>query len=169
MGPLFSWCDNYDIVVCTHNGWRETHCIIGSMCQPACEILPGSAHVGEFLPIPLLFPRLKKFAASNLDVKYLFSVTLLHFTGPKKDKPSRLSNNFGQPFEDVCKLEDSPPRAQLQDMNWLLSLFNITDDDIPLEWSGYMTQLSRDQNIVSPRATNSVCVRSFDRCTRSAS
>ena len=40
---------------------------------------------------------------------------------------------------------------QLQDMIWLLSLFNITDDDIPLEWSGYMTQLSRDQNIVSPK------------------
>ena len=42
VGPFFSWCDNYDIVVCKLNGWRETHC----MCQPAGEILPRSAHVG---------------------------------------------------------------------------------------------------------------------------
>ena len=120
-------------------------------CQAAGEILPGSAHVAESPSTPLLFPRLNKFAAANLDVKNLFSVTLLHFTVPKKDQPSRLSYNFGQPFEDVCKLEKSAPRAQLQDMNWLLSLFNLTDDDIPLEWPGYMTKLSRDQNIVSPQ------------------
>ena len=133
----------------THNGWRETHCIIGSMCQPACEILPGSAHVGESLPTPLLFPRLKKFAAANLDVMNLSSVTLLHYTGPKKVKPPRLSNNFVQPFEDVCKLEQSLARAQLEDTNWLISLFNLTDDDIPLEWSGLSSPGIRISSLLS--------------------
>ena len=60
---------------------------IAFMCQPAGDILPGSAHVGESPSTPLLFPRLKKFAAANLDVKNLSSVTLLHYTGPKKVKP----------------------------------------------------------------------------------
>ena len=87
----------------------------------------------------------RKNAAANVDVKNLSSVSLLHYSGP------RLSTNFGQPFEDVCKVEESLARAQLQDMNWLLSLFRPADDDIPLEWSGYMTQLARDQNIVSPK------------------
>ena len=87
----------------------------------------------------------RKNSAAKVDVKNLSSVSLLHYSGP------RLSTNFGQPFEDVCKLDESLARAQLQDMNWLLSLFRPADDDIPLEWSGYMTQLARDQNIVSPK------------------
>ena len=150
--PLFSWCDNYDLLVCTPNGRGETHCMaIEFMCLPAGEILPGSDHVAESPSTPLIFPRLKKFAAANVDVKNLSSVSLLHYSGPKKFKPPRLSTNFGQPFEDVCNLEESLARAQLQDMNWLLSLFRPADDNIPLEWSGYMTQLARDQNIVSPK------------------
>ena len=77
------------------------------MCQPADEILPGSANVGESPSTPLIIPRPKKFAAANLDVKNLSPVTLLNYTGPKKVKSPPLSNNFGQPFEDVCKLEES--------------------------------------------------------------
>ena len=108
VGPLFSWCDNYHLIVCTPNGRRETKCMaIKFMCQPADEILPGSANVGESPSTPLIIPRPKKFAAANLDVKNLSPVTLLNYTGPKKVKPPRLSNNFGQPFEDVCKLEES--------------------------------------------------------------
>ena len=60
-------------------------------------------------------------------MKNLSSVTFLQYTGPKKVKPPRLSNKFGQPFEDVCKHEDSLARAQLHDMNWLLSLFSLTE------------------------------------------
>ena len=86
-----------------------------------------------------------------MDVNNLSSGSLLHYSGPKKVKPPRLSTNFGQSFEDVCKLEESLARAQLQDMNWLLSLFRPADDDITLQWSGYMTQLARDQNIVSSK------------------
>ena len=138
VGPLSSWCDNYDLLVCTPNGRRETHCIaIDFMCQPTVDILPGSANVGESPSTPLVIPRLQKFAAASLYVKNVSPVTLLHYTGPKKVKPPRLSNKFGQPFEDVCKLEESLARAHLQDMNWLLSLFSLADDDIPLEWSGY--------------------------------
>ena len=56
-------------------------------CQPAGEILPGSDHVAESPSTPLIFPRLKKFAAANVDVKNLSSVSLLHYSGPKKVKP----------------------------------------------------------------------------------
>ena len=148
VGPLFSWCDKYDLLVCTPNGRRETQCMaIKFMCQPAGEISSGSANVGESPSTPLIIPRPKKFAPANLDVKNLSPVTLLNYTGPKKVKPPRLSNNFGQPFEDICKLEESLARAYLQDMNWLLSLrLSLTDDDIPLEWSRYMTQLARDHD-----------------------
>ena len=152
VGPLFCWCDNYDLLVCTPNDRRDTHCMaIQFMCQPAGEILPGSDHVAESPSTPLIFPRLKKFTAANVDVNNLSSGSLLHYSGPKKVKPPRLSTNFGQSFEDVCKLEESLARAQLQDMNWLLSLFRPADDDMPLQWSGYMTQLARDQNIVSSK------------------
>ena len=100
VGPLFSWCDNYDILVCTPKGRRETHCMDHRVHVPAAgEILPGSDHVAESPSTPLIFPRFKKFGAANLDVKNLTSVTLLHYTGPKKVKPPRLSTNFGQPFE----------------------------------------------------------------------
>ena len=63
VGPLFSWCDNYDILVCTHNRRRDTHCmVIEFMCQPAGEMLQWSAHVGEIPSTLLIFLRLKKFA-----------------------------------------------------------------------------------------------------------
>ena len=53
---------------------------------------------------------------------------------------------MGQPFEDVCRLEERLTQAQSQDIDWLYSLFENSSDDTPLEWSGCMTRLSRNQN-----------------------
>ena len=129
VGPLFSWCDNYDLLVCTPNGRRETQCMaIKFMCQPAGDILPGSANVGESPSTPLIILRPKKFAAANLDVKNLSPVTLLNYTGPKKVKSPRLSNNFGQPFEDVCKLEESLARAHLITVYELVAFTPLQSD-----------------------------------------
>jgi hypothetical protein len=79
-------------------------------------------------------------------------VNLLHYTGLKKIKPPHLSNNIDQPYEDICKLQEILALAQLQDMNWLKSLFDKTSDEPPLEWSGFMTQLVRNQTSISPKA-----------------
>ena len=129
VGPLFSWCDNYDLLVCTPNGRREAQCMaIKFMCQPAGDILPGSANVGESHSTPLIIPRPNKLAAANLDVKNLSPVTLLNYTGPKKVKSPRLSNNFGQPFEDVCKLEESLARAHLITVYELVAFTPLQSD-----------------------------------------
>ena len=58
-------------------------------------------------------------------------------------------------------------RAMLKDMNWLISLFNQTNADPPLEWSGFMTQFTRDQNQRLTEALYPIRVRSTNtnRCT----
>ena len=33
IGPIFSWCDNYDLVVFTPNGCRETHAMVTELTQ----------------------------------------------------------------------------------------------------------------------------------------
>ena len=44
VGPLFSWCDNYDILVCTSNRHRNTHCM-------AIEFMWNSARVCSCLRV----------------------------------------------------------------------------------------------------------------------
>ena len=44
IGPIFSWCDNYDLVVFTTNGRRATHAMAIEFTQhPAGIIQPGAA------------------------------------------------------------------------------------------------------------------------------
>lgn len=45
MGPIFSWCDDYDLIVFTANGRRATHAMVTELTQhPAAgTVLPASA------------------------------------------------------------------------------------------------------------------------------
>ena len=99
---------------CVHSQWSTKDTLHGhrDMCQRAGEILPGSANVGESPSLPWSFPDSR--SSPLLTWMWRIYIQLLCgtiYTGPKKVKPPRLSNNFGQPFEDVCILEES--KAQL--------------------------------------------------------
>ena len=44
-GPLSGWCDNYDLLVCTPNGRRETHCLaMEFMCHPSEDNLTSTSN-----------------------------------------------------------------------------------------------------------------------------
>ena len=150
VGPLFGWCDNYDLMAFTPNGRREIHRMaLQFMCHPSGDFLPGSACSEK--TSPLIIPWLQKFAAAKLSLTDIYSVTMLHYNGPKKVNPLSVSNHIGLPFKDVCKLNESVTQAHLDDMKWLLTLFNTDGDEYPLERSGYMTTLSRDHHVTSPK------------------
>ena len=76
---------------------------------------------------------------------------MLHYNGPKKVNPPSVSNHIGQPFKDVCKLNESVTQAHSADMKWLLTLFNTDGEEYPLEWSGYITVLARDHHVTSSK------------------
>ena len=144
-GPLSGWCDSYDLLVCTPNGRRETHCLaMEFMCHPYEDNLTSTSN--DENPPPFIIPRLKKSEARNLTLENSSSVTLLHYTGLKKVNSPMVSNNMSAPFEDLCKLKESLTKAQLQDMKWLLSILEKKSNETPLEWPGFMTSLARKQN-----------------------
>ena len=70
---------------------------------------------------------------------------------PKKVNPPSVSNHIGQPFKDVCKLNESVTQAHSADMKWLLTLFNTDGEEYPLEWSGYITVLASDHHVTSSK------------------
>ena len=76
---------------------------------------------------------------------------MLHYNGPKKVNPPSVSNHIGQPFKDVCKLNESVTPAHSADMKWLFTLFTTDGEEYPLEWSGYMTALASDHHVTSPK------------------
>ena len=104
-GPLSGWCDNYDLLVCTPNGRRETHCLVMEfMCHPSEDNLTSTSN--DENPPPFIIPQLKKSEARNLTLENSPSVTLLHYTGLKKVNPPMVSNNMSASFDDLFKLKE---------------------------------------------------------------
>ena len=85
VGPIFAWCDNFDLLVCTPNGRRETHAMAIEFQQHPSGVLEcDSAKAGLLnLTIPCLYKR--EVASLRLGSK---SVVMERYTGPKKVTPS---------------------------------------------------------------------------------
>ena len=100
VGPIFGWFDNFDLLVSTPNGRRETHVMAHEFQQhPAGHIEVGNAQPGT---MNFSIPRLLKSAARALNTSISRSVPLQHYTGPKKVNPPAMLQNSGIPYNDVC-------------------------------------------------------------------
>ena len=138
MGPIFSWCDNYDLVVFTANGRRATHAMVTELTQhPAAgTVLPASASPGV---MHLKIPRLKKAEAAKLRLAQN-SFPVEHYTGPKNAKPPALPE-VAQSRADSKLLSVSLANAQSKDAAY----FSQLHSDQPLEWSGFNARQDRAQ------------------------
>ena len=78
VGVIFGWYDNFDLLVSTPNGRRETHAMATEFqMQPAGIIEAGTAHTGI---TTLIIPRLTSNEAATVGNNK--AVQLMHYTGP---------------------------------------------------------------------------------------
>ena len=137
VGPIFGWFDNFDLLVCTPNGRRETHAMAIEFQQHPSGVLDyGSAKAGL---LNLTIPRLCKREVASLRIGSK-SVVMERHPGPKKVNPPLVVCRSGPPFTDVFALRGSLERAQVVDTQWLNSLMH---DPNPIEWGGYDAALAR--------------------------
>ena len=81
VGPIFCWFDNFDLLVCTPNGRRETRVMAIEFQQHPSSVLEcGSAKAGL---LNLTIPRLCKREVASLWLGSK-SVVMERYTGPKK-------------------------------------------------------------------------------------
>ncbi len=110
VGLVFGWYDNFDLLVSTPNGRRETHAMATEFqMHPAGIIESGSAQSGiSTLTIPRLTYKLAKSVGCNR------AIPLLHYTGPKKVVPPAASirRNTGISYTGMCSTDwsESCPR-----------------------------------------------------------
>jgi len=118
-GPIFSWCDNFDLVVFTPNGRHATQAIMATerTHHPAGIINLGIATPGV---MSLNIPRLKKAKAAKLRLTHR-SLQLEHYNGPKKMNPPALPDVL-QSQADSQLLSVGLTKAQSKDaayFSWL--------------------------------------------------
>uniref|UniRef100_UPI00358E0907 uncharacterized protein n=1 Tax=Myxine glutinosa TaxID=7769 RepID=UPI00358E0907 len=135
VGPIFGWFDNFDLQVSTPNGCRETHVMAHEFqMNPAGIIEKGSAELGV---MNLVIPRLPRSVAQ---VHQAQSISLVHYTGPKKVNPPLILVSSGIPYTDVCARNRSLASAEVRDAQWL----NTLSSDQSIEWHGFNNQLARE-------------------------
>jgi len=148
VGLVFGWYDNFDLLLSTPNGRRETHAMATEFqMHPAGIIENGSAQPGmSTLLIPRLTSKQAKSAGKNRDIP------LIHYTGPKKVMPPRVpvDKNDGISYTELCARQASLVSAQEKDTQWLNSLSQGED---AMEWNGFNNQLSRSEGILRPATT----------------
>ena len=147
---IFCWYDNFDLLLSTPNGCRETHAMATEFqMHPAGIIETGSAQLGA-----LIIPRLT--AKQSKTVGNARAILLMHYTGPKKvTHPAVTRQNIGLSFAEVCARRNSLETAQEKDTQWLNSLRQGQD---AMEWNGFNNQLSRSLGILKPG-----CIYMFGR------
>ena len=114
IGPIFSWCDNYDLVVLTPNGRRATHAMTIEFTQnPAGIINPGSATPGV---MHINIPRLRKSEAAKLSFTER-SLQVEHYAGQRKLNPPELPEII-QSQPDNQRLSVSLAKARCKDAEY---------------------------------------------------
>ena len=119
VGLVFGWYDNFDLLLSTPNGRRETHAMATEFqMHPAGIIETGRAHTGiSTLIIPRLTSKQAKSASNNR------AIPLMHYTGPKKVIPPAVSrcntSTTGINYTEVCARQASLAVAQEKDTEWL--------------------------------------------------
>ena len=103
-GLIFGWYDNFDLLVSTPNGRRETH----AMATEFQMHLAGGVHPGIS---SLIFPRLTAKQGKSVG------------KGKKIIPPGTTTRNTqGISYTEVCARKASLPSAQEKDTQWLNSL-----------------------------------------------
>ena len=135
VGLIFGWYDNFDLLVSTPNGRRETHAMATEFqMHPAGIIETGSSQPGiSTLTIPRLTPKQVKSVNSR-------AIPLIHYTGLKKVLPPAISKNIGISYDEVCARQISLEAAQKKDVEWLNTLMKGQD---AMEWNGFNNHLAR--------------------------
>ena len=94
---------------------------------------------------------------NSLKTSEMSSVKIVHFDGPKKPTPPKVTSHVGQPYEHVSKTAASVRSALESDMRWMVSVVQSTDGDTPKsEWSGTMRSLAKETGNVPGVATQFV-------------
>lgn len=147
VGHVFGWYDNFDLLVSTPNGRRETHAMATEFqLHPAGIVEAQSAHHGfNELTIPRIANQKTKSDGRD---KVL---PLLHYTGPKKILPPEIPRQAtGISYAEVCARKTSLLTAQAKDAEWLNSLSQGPD---AMEWNGFNNNLAKSEGILKPACT----------------
>lgn len=144
---ISGWFDNFDLLVSTPNGRRETHAMATEFQihrATVCNNDKSQPTVSNIV-IPRLAPKYIKSSNNTSTIPFL------HYTGPKKVIPPVLpSRNVGVDFDEVCAQHASLEAAQEKDVKWLNALMMENE---AMEWNGFNNDLSRSLGIIKP-ATN---------------
>ncbi len=145
VGLIFGWYDNFDLLVSTPNGRRETHAMATEFQMHPAGIINGSTEPGIST---LIFPRLTSVQAKSVGKNR--AIQLVHYTGPKKAKPPAIPTHAGISYTEVCAWQASLVAAQEADTQWLN---NLSQGQEAMEWNGFNNQLSRTQGVLKPATT----------------
>lgn len=142
-GIIFGWFDNFDLLVSTPNGRRETHAMATEF-QVHPNAITESSNAQPAIS-DLVIPRL-----TSRQVKFLKrdkAIPLLHYSGTKNVKPPTIpsSRTSGLSYTESCARQASLIAAQDKDMQWLNTLNHGPD---AMEWNGFNNQLARSTGIL---------------------
>lgn len=111
-GLVFGWYDNFDLMVSTPNGRRETHAMATEFqVHPAGVIETGTSHSGiSTLVIPCLTSKEGKSVGTNR------SIPLVHYVGPKKVMPPAIATKkTGLSYTELRAQQTSLLAANMKD------------------------------------------------------
>ena len=115
---VYGWYDNFDLIVRSPNGRRETHAMATEFQMHPPGIVEGSIHSGIS---SLVIPHLTLNQAKSLDKNRAISIT--HYTGPKKVTiPAIPPKTIGVSYRAVRAQQMSLEVAQEKDVQWLNNL-----------------------------------------------
>ncbi len=95
----------------------------------------------------IIISRVCKTEMKTTKLTKLAPVEFHHYNGPKKPTPPYTEVHQGISFQDVVKINNDIKVLQL-DAEWLCSAVKDNEDDgeLPVDWSGYMTQNAREND-----------------------
>ena len=141
-GLVFGWFDNFDLLVTTPNGHRETHAMATEFQMHPARDVGSSPPALDKIVIPRLTSNQAKLVGKDK------AVPLVHYTGPKKVKPPAMATiTTGISYKQAHAQQRSLEAAQEKDVQWLNSL-NQGED--AMEWNGYNNHLARNQGTLKP-------------------
>jgi hypothetical protein len=149
-GTLGAWVDNYDLNIFTPNGCRGTHALVIEVTQqPPDDEDENQGANGLQNP---MIPRVSKSDMKNTKLSELSPIIMQHYQGPKNPLPPATYDHDGIPYHDAVKRMKDITMALKADTKWLTQTVTSDDDDnndLPVEWSGYMSYLAREKGFVS--------------------
>ncbi len=136
IGPIFGWCDNYDLWIASPNGTKSTHAMVSEFTVHPRKI--EDTKTPQLGVMSLTVPRLKKSEASRL---HLREPELLHYTGEHKVNPPCIVDTPLSPT-DCDNIQASLVTAYKRDAAYFQQL-QLPD---AIEFSGYNAREDRNED-----------------------